>query len=210
MDEEPTGADAGWRLTKEKKKKGGNVKGVHAVLLLSPTTGGIVLPPTARGTAGSLFFLFWAAFTFALFGHDFFLFLSSSSLFRFLFLLLHSNPRLAYLPTFFFYFSLSLLLLLFLFFSKCSRGHSHHSPNVRGTLALVVYVWSYQEPLQVCTGNKKKREREEGLVAFSFKFKNSFVPFFFILFFFFLFPPLSQGSLARCDRRYKSVRDVVV
>ena len=124
---------------------------------------------------------------------------SSVMIFFFFFLLLlffvsfsfSSIPTLdlpTYLPSFF-YFSLSLLLLLFLFFSKCSRGHSHHSPNVRGTLALVVYVWSYQEPLQVCTGNKKKREREEGLVAFSFKFKNSFVPFFFILFFFFLFPP---------------------
>ena len=122
MDEEPTGADAGWRLTKEKKKKGGNVKGVHAVLLLSPTTGGIVLPPTARGTAGSLFFLFWVAFTFALFGHDFFLFLSSSSLFRFLFLLLHSNPRLAYLPTFFFLFFLISSSSSIPFFLKMQPG----------------------------------------------------------------------------------------
>ena len=208
MDEEPTGADAGWRLTKEKKKKGGNVKGVHAVLLLSPTTGGIVLPPTARGTAGSLFFLFWAAFTFALFGHDFFLFLSSSSLFRFLFLLLHSNPRLAYLPSFFIF--PYLFFFFYSFFSQNAAGVIPTTvPTSGGPLRLLYMCGAIKNPsryVQVI----KKREREEGLVAFSFKFKNSFVPFFFILFFFFLFPPLSQGSLARCDRRYKSVRDVVV
>ena len=177
MDEEPTGADAGWRLTKEKKKKGGNVKGVHAVLLLSPTTGGIVLPPTARGTAGSLFFLFWAAFTFALFGHDFFLFLSSSSLFRFLFLLLHSNPRLAYLPSFFIF--PYLFFFFYSFFSQNAAGVIPTTvPTSGGPLRLLYMCGAIKNPSRyVQVIKKRERERRDWLPSLSSSKIRSF-PFF--------------------------------
>jgi hypothetical protein len=123
-----------------------------------------------------------AAFTFALFGHDFSFFTPSVYFILFSF----------FLPFFPFY---NISFIPF-FSERHRRGHSHRNLALAQSLLTrssdcLSPCAQHKNPLQVCTGNKREKKKDSFLLfslslPSSFKFKNSFVPFF-----------LSQGNSSK-------------